>query len=183
MKGICNRNYLLPGRRKGEMVAAHSLLTEDWFGGGQQITEQEYCCSLADRVATGDDKGKCLQKQLCSERAKRFFHFSHFSLKSREGICDVTFHPFAIIVLWRENCLRTNLIYTSFHTEAVTWLCVHSACLSTWVSGCKHRCPKLCSLLVDLRSIASALSSGHLHENTGGCLFSYSLLPLLLKKY
>lgn len=85
MKGICNRNYLLPGRRKGEMVAACSLLTEDWFGGGQQITEQEYCCSLADRVAMGDDKGKCLQKQLCRERAKRFLHCSHFSLKSRGG--------------------------------------------------------------------------------------------------
>lgn len=45
MKGICNRNYLLPGRRKGEMLGAHSLLTEDWLEGGQQITEQ--ACSGA----------------------------------------------------------------------------------------------------------------------------------------
>lgn len=45
MKGIYNGNYLLPGRSKGEMVAAHSLLTEDWLEGGQQIIEQ--ACTAA----------------------------------------------------------------------------------------------------------------------------------------
>lgn len=115
-------------------MAAHSLLTEDWLEGEQQITKQA-CLGApwCSRVATEADKGKCLQKQLCSKRAKRFFHCSHFSLKSREDIYDVTFHPFAIIIPWRENCPRASLLYTTFHIQPVTWLCVHSVCLSTWV--------------------------------------------------
>lgn len=61
MKGICpeRRNYLLPGRREEEMLAAHSLLTEDWLEEGQEITEQENCCSSIDRLAARADKGKC----------------------------------------------------------------------------------------------------------------------------
>lgn len=42
-----------------EMLAAHGRLTEDWLEEGQQITEQEYCCSSADGLTTRADKGKC----------------------------------------------------------------------------------------------------------------------------
>lgn len=68
------------------MLAAHSLLAEDRLEEGQQIAEQEYCCSSTGRQAAGADKGKGPSSKAAG-RAKNLIHCSHFSLKSREGIC------------------------------------------------------------------------------------------------
>lgn len=53
---------------KEEMLVAHDLLTDGWLEEGQQITEQEYCCFSADRLATRADKGKRLSSKAAAQR-------------------------------------------------------------------------------------------------------------------
>jgi len=68
------------------MLAAHSLLTEDWLEEGQQITEQEYCCSSAERLATRADKGKCpSSKAAVRQRSQEPLSLRSVQLKKQGG--------------------------------------------------------------------------------------------------
>lgn len=73
MKGICPGQELTPSCKK-RCCSAHSLLTEDSLEEGQQITEQEYCFSSADSLATGADRESgCPQMQLCGGEPRASF--------------------------------------------------------------------------------------------------------------